>query len=115
MEPVPFAITVIFLVLLGVNAYGAWLWRRLNDLVLETAASEGKFVGDNVAKHYTNYLFVQITSTNKFRVGPQTMTLGNPENERVVRAVKASDEYARIQEQATYVRGVPILVVAYIM
>lgn len=114
MDPIAIGITAVLVVILGVNAFGAWLWRRINDLVLELAEQEGKFVGDNVAKHYTNYLFVQITS-GKFRTGPQMISLGNPENERVVRAVKGSDEFARIRSLAEYIRDVPVLFVAYLM
>jgi hypothetical protein len=97
-----------------VNAYGAYLWNRLNTLVLNTSDELEISVGDNVARLYTQYLYKQIVS-GRFSIGPNVLLIGNPESNKLVRNLKACKEFARLKELAGYIRGLPINLTPFIM
>ncbi len=97
---------VLALAVLLVNGLGAYIWYRLNNVVYDIGGAES-FMGEHSARLYTQYLFIQITS-GKYSLAPRMETIGNPEADIVIRSVKASDEFGRIQVLAGYIRGLPI-------
>lgn len=114
MNSTALAATLLLLVIGGVNAFAIYLWNRVNTLIHDASAEEGKLVGDHVARLYTQYLYNQLMA-GKFSITPKLVTLGDPERDKVIRAAKASDEYSRIQALASYIRGLPINVVPLLM
>ena len=114
MNTLSLAATLLLCVIGGVNAFAMYLWNRVNTLIHETSAEAGSLVGDHVGRLYTQYLYNQLMA-GKFSVGPKLVTLGNPERDKVIRAAKGSDEYARIQDLASYIRGLPINIVPLLM
>jgi hypothetical protein len=94
-----------------VNALSASIYAQVRNLVVDKSAEENSLVGDRVTGLYAKYLFGQVMAGSFFK--PSLAVLGNPENDRIVRAVKRSDEYKRIQELASWIRNLPINVVPY--
>lgn len=114
MNSTALAATLLVLVIGGINMFAMYLWNRVNTLVFETSAQERKLVGDQVARLYTQYLYNQLT-TGKFSIGAKLVAIGNPERDKLIRAVKAADEYARIESLASWIRGLPINIVPLLM
>ena len=87
------AVGTFFVVLLlagvVVNALSAYIYSRLVKLVIDKSSESSNLIGDNVALLYAKYLFGQLMAGSFFT--PNTVVLGNPENDRVVRAVKDTD------------------------
>jgi hypothetical protein len=111
MNSTTLAATLLLLVIGGINVFAMYLWNRVNTLIHQTSAEAGRLVGDHVARLYTQYLYNQLLSSGKQSSGPKLIALGNPENDKVIRAAKASDEYTRIESLASYIRGLPVNIV----
>ncbi len=114
MNTTALAAIMLLIAIGGINAYAMYLWNRVNTLIYEASANEGKLVGDHVARLYTHYLYNQLLS-GKFFCGPKLVALGNPERNPVIRAAKDSDEYARIEQLASWIRGLPVNIVPLLM
>lgn len=94
-----------------VNLVSAYVYGQVRKLVMDKSSEENSLVGDRVTGLYASYLFGQVMAGAFFK--PSLAVRGNPENDRIVRAVKRSDEYKRIQGLASWVRNLPINVVPY--
>jgi len=114
MQPVAFFSLAVLVIVVLVNGLGVYVWARLNALIHQTAADTDSLVGDHVARIYTQYLYNQMMA-GKFSATPRMVAIGNPERDRVVRAVKGSDEYERLKSLASYIKGLPINFVGFVM
>lgn len=110
MDAVTYFLIVLAAIVLGLNAFALYLRNRLSELVFMKSDEEGALIGDHVGRLYTQYLFGQVMA-GKFPVAPRMMAIGNPERDKVIRAVKASDEYARIRLLANCIPPLPVIFV----
>lgn len=110
MNPTGFFVALAVAVV-AVNGLSLYLYNQVLNLVCEKAGESERLVGDNVARNYAKYLFGQVMAGSFFT--PNTVAIGNPENDRIVRSVKRSPQYQRIMELASWVRNLPINFVPY--
>lgn len=105
-----FLIAGVILIVMAVNATSIAVWFLLRKLVL----SADDHIGDETAKLYTNYLFANIMKGG-FYAGPSTAAAGNPDKNRVIRAVTSSNDYQSAKRLASLVRNLPINVVPFLI
>lgn len=102
-------IVVMLILVFAINITSAVVWLRLLYLV----RSADEILSFRTASMYTRYLFGQAMAGKFFR--PSTVTLGNPEKDPVIRAVKGSASYQRVLVMASYVKDLPVNVVPFLV
>lgn len=111
-DPIPTVVTIVAAVVLA-NLYGLYLWYRIRNLVFKTADEMEKFVGEHVGVIYTRYLYYSI-AVGRCNIVPKMVMQGNPELSPIIKAVKATVEFDRIRELASWIRELPVnLIVLY--
>jgi hypothetical protein len=110
MNPTGFFVALAVAVV-AVNGLSLYLYNQVLNLVCEKAGESERLVSDNVARNYAKYLFGQVMAGSFFT--PNTVVIGNPESDHIVRSVKRSPQYQRITELASWVRNLPINFVPY--
>ena len=86
-----------------VNIVSMALWSWLFNLV----KSQDNLLGDRTATQYTKYLFAQLMA-GPFSPQARRMTLGNPDRDSIIRAVKSSTGYSWIQSITSVLRYIPL-------
>lgn len=94
---------VLFIGVVLVNIVSMALWSWLFNLV----KGQDLLLGDETATQYTKYLFAQLMA-GPFSPQTRRQTLGNPENDSIVRAVKTSTGYALISSITSVLRYFPL-------
>lgn len=92
---------IAIVVLVNVTSTALWFW--LQSLV----RSADPILSFRTASMYTTILFKQIMESRFYRA-PSAMTLGNPNRDPIIRAVRGMDQFATIETVASYIKELPI-------
>jgi hypothetical protein len=98
-------IVLLVLVVIGVNVFSYALLSQVKSLVTSALQEGDGFAGDETVATYTKLLFGEVMRGSFFT--PSTAVSGNRANDRICRSVERSADFARIKDQASWVRNLP--------